>query len=65
VPAQAVAKSGLLQFTVQGNRLRLWFAGRPVGDVMDSADSVLSGPGLAGLRGGPGAVFSDFLASAP
>jgi titin len=54
--------SGLLQFTVQGNRLRLWFAGQPVGDVMDSA---ISAPGLAGLRGGPGAPFSDFSASAP
>jgi hypothetical protein len=53
--------TGTLLFTVHGKHLQLSWDGVVVCDVTDGA---ISGPGLAGLRDGPGALVSAFSVAA-
>jgi hypothetical protein len=54
--------TGTLRFTVKGKHLQLLWDGTVVCDVTDGA---ISGPGLAGLRDGPGALAGAFSVTVP
>jgi hypothetical protein len=59
--------TGTLRLTIEGDRLQLFFNDlvNPVCDRTDAGAGAITGPGLAGLRAGPGALFANFSAAAP